>query len=160
MADESKEMDLLLSEKERKIGEKRIVVKKISLLDSIRLASNLSAVAANIVDNSQLTASALTKLTFKDDNDPQQTTGVRVLGFVEMLGIVGDVGADIVNDLIVKSTNLTDEEVEDVSLEDGVDLLFDIYEVNKDFFTKLKNKLQKKATKRKSATKSTAKKAQ
>lgn len=160
MADEKQEMDLLLAEQERKIGDKRVVVHKISLLDSIRLASHLSVVASNIVENSSLTASALTKITYKDDNDPEQTNGVRMLGIIEMLGVLGDSGAEVVNDLIVKSTNLTDEEVEKIDLEEGVDLLFDIYEVNKDFFTKLSNKLQKKM-KKTAATKSTrTKKAQ
>ena len=148
MADEKQEMELLLSEKERKINDKRIVVKKISLLDSIRLASHLSGIATSIINNSELTASAVAKITYKDENgDVEQTNGVRMLGIAELLGVIGDEGADIVNDLIVKSTNLEDSEVEEISLEDGIDLLFDIYEVNKDFFTKLSNKLQKKVKK-------------
>jgi hypothetical protein len=40
-----------------------------------------------------------------------------------------------------------------ISAEDGIDLLFDIYEVNKSFFTKFMSKLQKKVGKKKGAKK-------
>ena len=152
MATEKDEMDLLISEKERKIGDKKVVVKKISLLNTIRLASHLSEIAGRVVQNSELAASAITKLTFSEGENEQQVNGVRLMGIVELLGIIGEDGADIVTDLIVKSTNLTDEEAEQIDVDEGIDLLFGIYEVNKGFFTKLSNKLQKKVKKPKAKT--------
>ena len=147
MATEKEEMDLLLSEKELKIGDKRVVIKKISLLNTIRLASHLSEIAGRVVQNSELSASALSKLTFNDENQAEQANAIRMMGLVELLGIIGEDGADIVTDLIVKSTNLTDEEAEQIDVDEGIDLLFGIYEVNKGFFMKLSNKLQKKMKK-------------
>ena len=75
-----------------------------------------------------------------------------MMGLVELLGIIGEDGVDIVTDLIVKSTNLTDEEAEQIDVDEGIDLLFGIYEVNKGFFTKLSNKLQKKVKKPRAKT--------
>jgi hypothetical protein len=147
MATEKDEMDLLLSEKERKIGDKKVVVKKISLLNTIRLASHLSEIAGRVVQNSELAASAITKLTFSEGENEQQVNGVRLMGIVELLGIIGEDGSDLVVDLITKSTNLTEEEAEEIDTDSGIELLFDIYEVNKGFFTKLSNKLQKKVKK-------------
>lgn len=152
MATEKDEMDLLLSEKERKIGDKRVVIKKISLLNTIRLASHLSEIAGRVVQNSELAASAITKLTFNEGENEQQVNGVRLMGIVELLGIIGEDGADLVVDLITKSTNLTEEEAEEIDTDSGIELLFDIYEVNKGFFTKLSNKLQKKMKKPKAKT--------
>ena len=48
--------------------------------------------------------------------------------------------------------NLTDEEAEQIDVDEGIDLLFSIYEVNKGFFTKLSNKLQKKVKKPRAKT--------
>lgn len=152
MATEKEEMDLLLAEKELKIGDKRVVIKRISLLNTIRLASHLSEIAGRVVQNSELSASALSKLTFNDESQAEQANAIRMMGLVELLGIIGEDGADIVTDLIVKSTNLTDEEAEQIDVDEGIDLLFGIYEVNKGFFTKLSNKLQKKVKKPRAKT--------
>ena len=102
MATEKEEMDLLLAEKELKIGDKRVVIKKISLLNTIRLASHLSELAGRVVQNSELSASALSKLTFNDESQAEQANAIRMMGLVELLGIIGEDGVDIVTDLIVK----------------------------------------------------------
>ena len=40
-----KELDILLANKEVKVGDKTVVVKRFSLLDTIRIASHLSGIA-------------------------------------------------------------------------------------------------------------------
>lgn len=142
------EMGLLLSEKEIKVGTKRVVIKKISLLDSIRLASNLSLIVSKIVDRSEESASAMSKLTYTGD-DAEEVTGMRMIGLMELLGVIGEGGTFIVQDLMVKSTNLTDDEIEAIDLEGGIDILLSIYDVNKDFFMKSIKKLAKKLPKSK-----------
>ena len=58
--------------------------------------------------------------------------------------MIGDEGVDFIKDLIVKSTTMTDEEVEMITLEDSIDLFQNIYEVNEGFFTKFITKVNEK----------------
>ena len=139
-----KEMELLLNtEKEVKIGNKKVVVHKISMLDSIKLASHLSVIATALIANSDATAKALTMLQV-GDNEEEDNSNVRLLGIAQLLAILGTEGADLLGDIIEKCTNLEEEEVAQIHAEDGIDLLFEIYEVNKSFFTKLSQKLKEK----------------
>ena len=139
-----KEMELLLNtEKEVKIGNKKVVVHKISMLDSIKLASHLSVIATALIANSDATAKALTMLQV-GDNEEEDNSNVRLLGIAQLLAILGTEGADLLGDIIEKCTNLEEEEVAKIPAEDGIDLLFEIYEVNKSFFTKLSQKLKEK----------------
>ena len=139
-----KEMELLLNtEKEVKIGNKKVVVHKISMLDSIKLASHLSVIATALIANSDATAKALTMLQV-GDNEEEDNSNVRLLGIAQLLAILGTEGADLLGDIIEKCTNLEEEEVAQIPAEDGIDLLFEIYEVNKSFFTKLSQKLEEK----------------
>ena len=139
-----KEMELLLdTEKEVKIGNKKVVVHKISMLDSIKLASHLSVIATALIANSDATAKALTMLQV-GDNEEEDNSNVRLLGIAQLLAILGTEGADLLGDIIEKCTNLEEEEIDQIPAEDGIDLLFEIYEVNKSFFTKLSQKLKEK----------------
>ena len=139
-----KEMELLLNtEKEVKIGNKKVVVHKISMLDSIKLASHLSVIATALIANSDATAKALTLLQV-GDNEEEDNSNVRLLGIAQLLAILGTEGADLLGDIIEKCTNLEEEEIDQIPAEDGIDLLFEIYEVNKSFFTKLSQKLKEK----------------
>lgn len=139
-----KEMELLLNtEKEVKIGNKKVVVHKISMLDSIKLASHLSVIATALIANSDATAKALTMLQV-GDNEEEDNSNVRLLGIAQLLAILGTEGADLLGDIIEKCTNLEEEEIAKIPAEDGIDLLFEIYEVNKSFFTKLSQKLKEK----------------
>lgn len=153
-----KEMEVLLSEKEIKLGEKKVIVKRIALLDTIRLASHISEVVSVAVNSSEAVTNALYKIGYQGDTESKDSSedvlnGVRITGFVEIFGILGKDGTDLLKELIVKSTNLTDEEAEQVDCVDGVDLLSTIYEVNKGFFGKLSSKLKEKLQKVKPAKK-------
>lgn len=142
-----KEMELLLSEKEVDFADKKIVVKRFSLLDTIRLASQASGVVAHILSNDEASANALTKLSFTGSTD-NETNGVRIMGLLEILSILGDEGIDFIKNCISKSTNLDYEDVEKIDSVDGIDLIFAIYEVNKSFFNKLLDKTAKKKEKK------------
>lgn len=144
----NKEMELLLSEKEITFGDKRIIVKRFSLLDTIRIASQASGVASKIINDSEASANALSKLTYNGQND-DETAGVRLMGLVEILSVVGEDGVNLIKECIYKATNLEYEEVEKIDSVDGVDLLFAVYEVNKGFFSKLLDKTKKKEAKTK-----------
>ena len=156
-----KEMELLLSEKEVKVGDKKVIVKRIALLDTIRLASHLSGVVGTVVNHSELFGSALAKITYAGATDeegnvtdsPENINNIRMMGIIEAFGVVGEDGTDLLKDLIVKATNLSDDEVEDIDCTSGIDLLFEIYEVNKGFFEKCMSKLKEKLTKKKKSTK-------
>lgn len=148
-----KETEILLSEKEIKVGDKLLVVKRFSLLDTIRLASQASGVVAHIMGDSAVSASALTKLSFQGENE-EETNGIRLMGLVELLSVVGDEGTEFIKMCISKATNLEYDEVEQIDSIAGIDLLFTIYEVNKGFFSKLLGKITKKETKKKKAEKS------
>ena len=141
-----KEIDVLLAEKEVTVNDKKVIVKRYSLLDTIRLAAHASSIVASVIQDSDKTASAITKLTF-EGNNPTENNSIRILGLVEILGIVGEDGVSLLKELLVKSTNLDEDEVE------GIDLVFAMYEVNKGFFTKFMNKLEGKIPKKKRATK-------
>ena len=148
----NKEMEVLLAEREVTVNDKKIIVKRYSLLDTIRLAAHASSIVASVIQDSDKTASAITKLTFKGNNQIENNS-IRMLGLVELLSIVGEDGVYLLKELLVKSTNLDEDEVEEIDLVDGIDLVFAMYEVNKGFFMKFMKKLEKKIPKKKRATK-------
>jgi hypothetical protein len=137
------EMELLLSEQEIKVDGKTVIVHKLAMLDTIRLASQMSSLAAAIVNNSDTAANAIGKLAV-NSGDANSDNAIRLIGMVEILGLVGEDAADLIQNIIVKSTNLTEDEAELISAEEGIDLLFKIYEVNKSFFKKFLQKLKEK----------------
>jgi hypothetical protein len=137
---ETEEMDILLSDKELKIGDKKVIVKKLSLLNTVRIASQLSGIISSIMQDSTKTADAIAKMAY-DSTNTTEALNIKLMGFMEILNIVGDDGVELLNSIIEKSTNLTDDEVEELSAEDGLDVVYSIYEVNKGFFTKLTDKL-------------------
>ena len=145
MSEEKKtnEMELLLSEQEIKVDGKVVIVHKLAMLDTIRLASQMSSLAAAIVNNSEVAANAIGKLAV-NSGDINSDNAIRLIGMVEILGLVGEDAADLIQNIIVKSTNLTEDEAELISAEEGIDLLFKIYEVNKSFFKKFLQKLKEK----------------
>lgn len=146
------EMELLLSDKEVTLGDKKIIVHKISLIDSIKMTSYLSNIVSKLMNDFDGVAQALAKLTIGEDND-KEAMQIRAVGAVELLAFIGEDSADFISNLIAKTTNVPEDEIGNISAEDGIDLLFDIYEVNKSFFTKFMSKLQKKAGKKKGAKK-------
>ena len=146
------EMELLLSDKEVTLGDKKIIVHKISLIDSIKMTSYLSNSVSKLMNDFDGVAQALAKLTIGEDND-KEAMQIRAVGAVELLAFIGEDSADFISNLIAKTTNVPEDEVDSISAEDGIDLLFDIYEVNKSFFTKFMSKLQKKVGKKKGAKK-------
>ena len=137
------EMELLLSEQEIKVDGKTVIVHKLAMLDTIRLASQMSSLAAAIVNNSEVAANAIGKLAI-NSGDINSDNAIRLIGMVEIIGLVGEDAADLIQNIIVKSTNLTEDEAELISAEEGIDLLFKIYEVNKSFFKKFLQKLKEK----------------
>ena len=48
------EMDLLLAEREIKVGTKKFIVKKISMVNTIRLTTRLSGVVKRLMEDSEL----------------------------------------------------------------------------------------------------------
>lgn len=139
----TKEMELLLSEQEIKVDGKNVVVHKLAMLDTIRLASQMSSLAAAIVNNSDAAANAIGKLAV-NSGDANSDNAIRLIGMVEILGLVGEDAADLIQNIVVKSTNLDYDDAEAISAEEGLDLLFKIYEVNKSFFKKFLQKLKEK----------------
>ena len=156
MSEINNELDVLLAEQEIKVDGKTVVVHKLAMLDTIRLASQMSSLASAIVNNSEYAASAIGKFTV-NSGDAVSDNAIKVIGLVEILGLVGDDAADLIQSIVTKSTNLTEEEAEQISAEEGIDLLFNIYEVNKGFFTKFLKKLQEKAKTLKAEKKTTKK---
>lgn len=138
------EIEVLLSEQEIKVDGKVVVVHKLAMLDTIRLASQMSSLASAIVNNSEVASNAINKFAV-NSGDANSDNAIRIIGMVEILGLVGEDAADLIQNIIVKSTNLSIEEAEAISAEEGIDLLFSIYEVNKGFFKKFLQKLKEKA---------------
>lgn len=142
--DGKEEMDLLMSDKEIKVNGKRIIVHKYPMLSAIRLTSKLSNLVGKALSNDDSVKAIDTafKAMVVEGDTEAETKGYRLYAIRTLLEMLGDELVDIISDVIVKSTNLNDEEVEDIDLEAGLDLLFTIYEVNKGFFTKFTKKLQ------------------
>lgn len=155
-----KELDILLANKEVKVGDKIVTVKRFSLLDTIRIASHLSGIAGMVLNATDATATALNKLMYSPTEEgvsEQTVNSIRFMGLLELIGILGDEGADLVADVIRKGTNLDSTEVDELDALDGIEILFTLYEVNKGFFTKLLNKLEKKIPKVKKEKKESVK---
>lgn len=159
MEEKINEMDLLLADKEIKINNKNIIVKKISLLNTIRLASKISGIVTNYLNINDkhvgLVASALTKIASGNEKENEKyAKELRIMGVTELVSLIDTDIIEILQEVIEKSTNLSGEEIEEIELEEGYDLLLTIYEVNKGFFQKLSKKLKviklpKKAEKKK-----------
>ena len=152
----NKEMELLLSEKEVKLANgKRVVVKRIALLDTIRLTARLSGIVGAVMNSSENFTSALAKIAYSGElvgggkDTESNINSIRMMGIVEAFNIIGEDGTELLKDILVKSTTLTDEDVEQIDCVDGIDILFDIYEVNKSFFGKCWSKLKGKVGKKK-----------
>lgn len=141
-----KEMDILLAEKELVVLGKTVVVKRYSMLDTIRLASQAGKIAATVMNNSEIITNALNKVVYTD-NDKDSENSIRFIGIMQLLEAIGDEGIDFLKMLILKATDLTVGEVETIDLSEGVDLLSMIYEVNRGFFLKSLKKLQEKLPK-------------
>lgn len=138
-----KELELLTSEKEVTVKGKQVIVKKISMLDSIRIASGLSGVVANVLKEDSAFGAALAKITYTPEKGEDDTV-IKIMGLLEMIGLIGEDGVNIIKQIISKSTTLTNKEIEDLDLLEGTDLLFDIYEVNESFFEKCGKRLQER----------------
>lgn len=149
MAD--KEMELLLSEQEMTINGKKVIVKKIALLDTIRIASKISDVVARILGNPDVFDGILKQVTYsKEGASEEEINGVRMTGVIDLFGLIGEDSIDIIKYVMEKSTNLTEDEVEDVDCLNGIDLITNIYKVNKSFFVKCWSKLEGKNKKKSS----------
>ena len=143
----NEELELLISEKELAIGDKTVVVKKISMLDTIRIAASISDLVARVMNDTNAFSTAIAKMMYKEEmaeDGESYGLGIQAAGVIELLRIIGDDGVSVIKNIIVKSTNLTGVEVEELDLVDGIDLLITIYEVNKGFFTKCGKRLQEK----------------
>lgn len=147
--DKDKEMEALLSEKEIVINNKQVIVKRIALLDTIRLTSNLSSIVASVLANDRTFNLAVGKILYSagEGESEEDVNNIKALGIVELIGLIGDEGVDLLKSLMVKSTNLEYHEVEAIDCLDGIDLLSAIYEVNKSFFVKCISKLKEKMEK-------------
>ena len=75
------EMDLLLAEREIKVGTKKFIVKKISMLNAIRLTTKLSGVVKRLMEDSEGFSRAISELSYVDENNKATTTSIRLLGF-------------------------------------------------------------------------------
>ena len=154
-----KEMDVLLSEKDVKVGDKQVVVKRIALLDTLKIASKISDIVSNVVNGSNNFDTSLAKVLFsgktkdEDGNDivleDTQLNVIRIQGVMEIVGIIGDDAIELIRTIIAKSTNLSYEEVDELDSVYGIDLLEAIFEVNKSFFEKCMSKLKRLTTKEK-----------
>lgn len=149
MAD--KEMELLLSEQEMTINGKKVVIKKIALLDTIRIASKISDVVARILGNPEAFDGILARVTYaKEGASEEEINGVRITGLIDLFGLIGEDSVDIIKYVIEKSTTLTADEAEEVDCLEGIDLVTEIYKVNKSFFAKCWSKLGEKNKKKSS----------
>lgn len=141
MANTKKELEVLLADKEIYINNNKVVVKRISFMDSMRLTQKLSGIAIKIISNADVFSSAISKIMYKSDN-PETDVIIRMNGVLEVINHLGEDGIDFIREIMLKTTTLTADEVEQIDLESGFDLVMIIYEVNKGFFTKLLNKLK------------------
>lgn len=141
MADAKEELDVLLADKEVTVNGNKVVVKRLSFLDTLRLTQHLSGIVTRIINDADTFSSALTKIMYKSDN-PETDTVIRANGLLEITNSLGEDGIEFLMDIIVKSTSLTEDEIEEIDCEAGIDLAFDIYEVNKGFFMRCLKKLK------------------
>ena len=61
------EMDLLLAEREIKVGTKKFIVKKISMLNAIRLTTKLSDVVKRLMEDSDSFSRAMSELSYVNE---------------------------------------------------------------------------------------------
>lgn len=139
------EMEMLLADThEVKINGRSIVIKKFPMLAGIRLTSKISNVVSKVVSGDEKTENFNTAINalFVNGSTDADTRAFKIFGLRVLFDLFGDDISDIVSFVISKSTTLSDEEIEEINLEDGLDLLYEIFNVNKGFFTKFSTKLK------------------
>ena len=141
MADAKEELEVLLADKEVTVNGNKVIVKRLSFLDTLRLTQHLSGIVTRIINDADTFSSALTKIMYKSDNAETDAI-IRANGLLEVINSLGEEGIEFLTDIIIKSTSLTEDEVEEIDCEAGIDLALDIYEVNKGFFMKCLKKLK------------------
>ena len=135
-------MEMLLADThEVKINGRNIVIKKFPMLAGIRLTSKISNIVSKVVSGDEKTENFNTAINalFVNGSTDADTRAFKIFG---LRVLFGDDISDIVSFVISKSTTLSDEEIEEINLEDGLDLLYEIFNVNKGFFTKFSTKLK------------------
>ena len=140
------EIEVLLSTREIMINGKKELVKRFSFMDTIKIASNASTVVSHALTDPTALSNAFAKLTATTE-DADVSNGLRLMGIVELLSLIGEDSSDFIRDLILRATNLDTETLNDLDPDVGVELIFMIYEVNKGFFTKCLTKLKEKMPK-------------
>lgn len=148
-------MDMLLAETEIKINGQVIEVKKFPMLAGIRLTARVSKLVNKVLGDEESVNQFNTAVNalVADGSTQAETNGFRLFGIKTLLSLLGDDLVDVITYVISKSTNLTNEEIEAINLEEGLDLLFEIFNVNKGFFTKFSTKLKALGTEAKKETK-------
>lgn len=137
------ELETLLAEKDITINDKKVIIKRYSFISTLKLASRTSGLVAKIMNNSEVASSAISKLTL-DVDDSSTGYSLKMIGMAELLSILEEDSVEFIKDCISFATNdLTDEEIEDLDPDVGIELLLDICEVNKGFFMKCLTKLTK-----------------
>ena len=65
MADAKEELEVLLADKEVTVNGNKVVVKRLSFLDTLRLTQHLSGIVTRIINDADTFSSALTKIMYK-----------------------------------------------------------------------------------------------
>lgn len=142
------EMEVLLAAKEVTIKGKKMEVNPLSFKNTLKVALKATDIVNSALNNSEGISSAITKLTVVEGTDGiEDAKGVKLIGAVELAGIIGEEGIDFLLEIIKMSVNITDDELDKVDPLEGIEIVEAIYKVNKDFFTKCMNKLFPKVKK-------------
>lgn len=145
---QKRELEALFSHEKIKIDGKDVVVKKYSFLSAMKLTAKLSNLAHSVLEDAQKASLALAHISYESENE-SEVFSMKLMGIMELLDLVGDSGIDFVKLAIEEATGLTDEEFEEIDAESGLCLLYEIYKVNKSFFTKFMTKLEAQTPKKK-----------
>ena len=141
--DKEKELEILLAGEEMDVNGTHVVIKKIAMLDTLRLATQLSSLVTKVMSDAEAFSTALAKVMYEGD----ESAPIKIAGALELLGMMGEEGIVLLQNVLMKSTNLSKEDVEALDLVDGLDVAEGVYRVNKVFFVKSGNKLLDKLKK-------------
>ena len=145
------EMDIIIGEKIVQVSGEDITIKKFSFKQGQLVAINIAKLVKTLLNYTEEVAFGVNLI--KENSNPIEA----ITGLSCILASLEPKDVDNFNEIIRIGAKLSKEQMEELDLEEGIELVIAMYEVNKSFFTRFMNnhfpQLEKQETKAKTKKK-------
>ena len=127
------EMDIIIGEKIVQVGGEDITIKKFSFKQGQLVAINIAKLVKTLLNYTEEVAFGINLI--KENSNPIEA----ITGLSCILASLEPKDVDNFNEIIRIGAKLSKEQMEELDLEEGIELVVAMYEVNKSFFTRFMN---------------------